>query len=564
MLRSRFSVQLSAGAVAPAYSGEMANGGSGVRPANAKLRAMMIRKRSCFLSGVAFLLLLPQLAHAAECAALRERKLQGGSVTLAEMVSTGTLTTPYGEKLEKLPALCRVAGVLRPSTDSVIHFEVWMPASGWNGRLLGVGNGGYAGTINFGQMAESVRQGYATASTDTGHEASAEDASWAYHHPEKVIDYGYRSIHLTAVQAKEIVAAFYGHRADHTYFDACSNGGREALMEAQRFPEDYDGILAGAPANNWTRMLSADIDISQAMLANPAAYISNMKLPAIQRSALQACDAADGVKDGIVNNPEQCHFDPATLLCHGEETRACLTAPQIATLRKLYTGGATKEGEILFPGYTPGSEQPGWEYWVTGPGPGAAAGARYPVQYFRYMVFQDPKWDLMTADAGASMRAAAEKLDGSLVAVDPDLSRFAGRGGKLILYHGCNDAAISPYITIQYVHSVSEKMGAARAGEMLRLYMMAGTEHCAGGPGASNFGQLGMHSADAGSGAIEALEQWVEHGKAPEMLIGAKMAGTGASAKVVMTRPVCPYPEVVTYKGSGSTDLAENFTCSKP
>ena len=527
---------------------------------------MKIRERHRFLLGIAFLLLSPQLVHATECAALRQLTVPQGTITLAESVSTGSVTTPTGEVLNRLPALCRVAGVLRPSPDSVIRFEVWMPVSGWNGRLLGVGNGGYAGTINFGQMAEGVRQGYATASTDTGHQASAEDASWAYHHPEKVVDYGYRAIHLTAVQAKQIVTAFYGTAANHAYFDACSNGGREALMEAQRFPEDYDGILAGAPANNWTRMLSSWVELSHAMLADPAAYLGSMKLPAIQRAALQACDAADGVKDGIVNNPEQCHFDPAPLLCRGEETTECLTAPQMTTLRKLYTGGTTKEGATIFPGYTPGSEQPGWEYWVTGTGPGAAAGARYPVQFFRYMVYEDPKWDVMSADAETSMRAAAEKLDGLLTAVNPDLSRFAARGGKLILYHGWNDAAISPYNTIAYVHSVTETMGAAKAGEMLRLYMMPGTEHCAGGPGASSFGQLGLPTAGpgAGPGGLAALREWVERGKAPKALIAAKVAGTGASAKVLMTRPLCPYPEVAAYKGSGSTDAAENFTCVKP
>ena len=434
-----------------------------------------------------------------------------------------------------------------------------MPASGWNGRFLGVGNGGFAGTINYEQMSSSLRRGFATASTDTGHEAGAEDASWAFRHPEKVTDYGYRALHLMTLRAKEIVAAFYNQPAGHSYFDSCSNGGREALMEAQRFPEDYDGILAGAPANSWTRMLSSAIDVVQTMTSDPAAYISAMKLPAIHRAALEACDA----QDGIINDPSQCRFDPAKLACKGEESLACLTPPQMNTLRKLYAGGVDHQGDSLFPGYVPGSELPAWDYWVVGPGPGAGAGSRYPVNFFRYMVTGDPKWEILDADAGRAQTEAERVVGHDLNATDPDLGRFAARGGKLVLYHGWDDAAISPWNTISYFKSVQGKLGAEKAHTFTRLYMAPGMEHCSGGPGPNSFGQLGLTEGHGpGSGVLELLEQWVEHGTAPEAIVATRFESRNGSSTPVLSRPLCPYPGVAAYEGNGSPDRAENFSCT--
>ncbi len=501
-------------------------------------------------------------ARAASCGSLRSLSLESTAITTAEQVDNGTLAPPYGSSLASLPAFCRIAGVIRPTHDSEIGFEVWMPVENWNGRFLGVGNGGFAGTINYGQMGSSLRHGFATASTDTGHQAGAEDASWAFHHPEKITDYGYRALHLTTLRAKEILAAFYRRPAEHAYFDSCSNGGREALMEAQRFPEDYDGILAGAPANSWTRMLSSAIDVVQTMTDDPAAYISAMKLPAIHRAVLEACDAQDGVKDGILNDPSQCRFDPATLLCKREDSLTCLTAPQVKTLRKLYAGGADGKGHSLFPGYLPGSELPAWDSWVVGSGPGAGAGSRYPVNFFRYMVTGDSKWEILNAEAGRS-QAEAEKIVGrDLNAVDPDLARFTARGGKLVLYHGWNDSAISPWNTISYFKRVRETLGAEKADTSIRLYMAPGMEHCSGGPGANSFGQLGLPAANGrGSGALDQLQQWVEHGTAPGPIIAARFEGGDERAAPVMSRPLCPYPQVASYNGSGSPERAASFTC---
>ena len=256
--------------------------------------------------------------HAANCGAIKNLKLPDTTIFLSERVNSGTLDAPTVTlPLKKLPVFCRVAGVLRPTSDSEINFEVWMPESGWNGRFLGVGNGGFAGSIWYTNLATSLRRGFATAGSDGGHMGQSEDASWAYGHPEKIKDFGWRAVHLTPKRAKEIVKAYYGNAIQKAYFDSCSDGGREALMEAQRFPDDYDGILAGAPASPWTRMLAAGIPKAQVTIGNPKAYISALKLPAIERSALAACDALDGVRDGIINDPPKCHFDPEVLLCKG-------------------------------------------------------------------------------------------------------------------------------------------------------------------------------------------------------------------------------------------------------
>lgn len=513
--------------------------------------------RTAICAATLLLIALPALA--AECASAKELALDATTITSSEPVTSGKLTPPYGAPLANLPAFCRVTGVMRPTSDSVIRFEVWLPSAGWNERLMGVGNGGFAGTIGYGQMASALRLGFAVAGTDTGHQGEAQDAGWAYRHPEKITDFGYRGLHWMTLRAKAVVGAVYGKAANHAYFDACSDGGREALMEAQRFPEDYDGILAGAPANNWARMLSASIDLAQTMYGDPAGYISTMKLPAINRAALAACDALDGVKDGIVSEPARCRFDPETLLCKGEETLGCLTRPQVKTLARLYAGGVGRDGTAIFPGLLPGSELPGWPSWITGSGPGGGAG--YPANYFRYMVTNDPKWEILTADPDAMLKQAQAATSHDLDATDPDLSRFAARGGKMMMYHGWNDPAISPWNSIAYLKSVREKMGAA-ADTTVALYMVPGMEHCAGGTGPSSFGQLGLSTArGAGSGMLDVLEGWVEKGTAPGPVLTAKFTGVGKAAVAMMTRPLCPYPQVAKYDGKGDPNVPESFSC---
>jgi hypothetical protein len=333
-------------------------------------------------------------------------------------------------------------------------------------------------------------------------------------------------------------------------------------MEAQRFPEDYDGILAGAPANNWVHMLSSGVDVAQATRGNPDAYISSMKLPAIQRATLAACDAQDGVKDGFVNDPAKCHFDPQVLLCKGEESIECLTPPEATSLKKFYQGGVDSQGNSMFPGFVLGDET-GWGSWILGNGPGAASGDGYVRNYFSYMVSGDPKWNVLTANVDTSLKQAAEKTGTELDSTNPDLSNFAARGGKLIIYHGWNDPAISAWNSIHYYENVEKQMGSEKASSVIQLYMAPGVEHCVGGPGPSYFGQLGLPTTGAAKyGIFDSLVDWGEKSTPPESVVATKYApGADGANKVVMTRPLCPYPQIAKYKGMGDTNDAANFSC---
>jgi len=464
-----------------------------------------------------------------------------------------------------LPPFCRVAGVIHPTSDSSIHFEVWLPAQNWNGRLLGAGNGGFAGSIGYDELSAYLKRNFAVAGSDAGHQGNATDATWAYGHPEKIKDFGWRAVHLTRLRGGEIISAYYGRRENKAYFDSCSDGGREALMEAQRFPADYDGILAGAPANAWSTMLGAGVKVAQVRQSDPHAYSSDLKLPAIQKASLAACDNLDGVKDGIVNEPSKCHFDTSVLLCKGEETLACLTQPQIRTLDSIYSGLRDVSGKMTFPGFTAGDEM-GWREWVIGQDPTSASGLHYVENYFRYMVTGNPKWSALTADPDSSLRESREKGSADLDATDADLGKFSSHGGKLILYHGWNDQAISPWNTVDYYKSVQEKMGEAGTESFLRLYMAPGVEHCAGGPGPSFFGQFGLQTAKGSAyGLFDSLVNWVEKGSPDDNVFATKYGqGEDGAPKVVMTRPLCAYPKVARYSGSGDTSDAANFMCAAP
>lgn len=500
-------------------------------------------------------LALPGSLRGADCTGLAKLSLPAATIAVAEEVKSGAAN---GQK--DLPPFCRVAGVLKPSVDSEIRFETWMPLAGWNSKFQGIGNGGFAGSITYAGLADAVRNGYAAASTDTGHQASGIDAGWALGHPEKVIDFGHRAIHVTAVAGKAITTAFYGAKPTRSYFNACSNGGRQALMEAQRYPEDYDGIIAGAPANNWTHLLGLAVSNMQATASNATAYIPQSKLAAIQTAALAACDKADAVEDGVVGNPEGCRFDPGALACSGAESDKCLTSDQLKALRKLYDGYRDAKGKLLYPGYSPGgeAEQGGWGPWITGNAPEKSLLFAFGTGFYRNMVFSDPNWDYRKF-TDADFKTAVAKTASMLDSTDPDLRRFKARGGKLILYHGWCDAAIPAQAVIDYYQSVQKKMGAKTTGEFVRLFMVPGMQHCGGGAGPNSFGQLGVAQADARTNISAALEKWVETGAAPEEIIAVRKTAGG-----VRTRPLCAYPKVARYKGSGSTDEAANFECAAP
>jgi feruloyl esterase len=507
-------------------------------------------------------------AQSSSCEKLKSLALKDAQITAAEAVAAGTASSPenvpaaMAAQFKSLPEFCRVRVEAHPSSDSDIKIEVWMPASGWNGKFQAQGNGGFAGQINYPGMATALKHGYATAGTDTGHSGSAVDASWALGHPEKIADFGYRAIHVMTQIAKQTITAFYQSKPKHSYFGGCSDGGREALMEAQRYPEDYDGIFAGAPANYWTHLLTGALWDAQATTLDAASYIPASKLPAIAIAVNSACDAQDGVKDGVLNDPRQCHFDPAVLTCKTEDNDQCLTPPQVTALKKLYQGAHDSHGQI-FPGFLPGAEtgELGWALWITGAAPGHSLLFAFANGYFANMIYDKANWDYKTADLSQTTKASDEKGAKVLNATDPDLSRFKNHGGKLIIYHGWDDPAISALNTIDYFHQVQTKMGAQNVESFLRAYMVPGMQHCGGGPGATSF-EEGVHARqDAAHNMRLALEDWVEKGAAPSKIIASKYADSNPGGQPSMTRPLCPYPQIAKYKASGDVSDAESFEC---
>ena len=337
-------------------------------------------------------------------------------------------------------------------------------------------------------------------------------------------------------------------------------------MEAQRYPADYNGIVAGAPANYWTHLLSLAASNMLATLNKPEDYIPASKLPAIQAAALAACDTVDRVQDGVIEDPRQCRFDPSVLLCKEGDSATCLTAPQLTALQKLYAGSTTSKGQRVFPGYSPGGEAnpSGWLPWITGPAPEKSALYAFGTQFFKNMVFDDADWQFRTFDVDRDVKIADDKMAKNMNSNDPDLSAFRNRGGKLILFHGWSDAAIPPQNAIDYVDSVDAKMGEKNVDSFLRLYMVPGMQHCGGGAGVTSFGGQAA-AGDRFHDVNAALEAWVEKGQAPTEIIATKYkSGSDQSSGVVRTRPLCPYPTVASWKGTGSTDDAANFTCVKP
>ena len=500
----------------------------------------------------AILLGLPCAAAANSCEGLTALILPDTTVTLAQSVAAGAFTMPglTGQtlfaaltrvELKDLPAFCRVAITVKPSTDSDVKVEVWMPASGWNGKFMAVGNGGWAGTISYASMTAPLAHGYATASTDTGHEGKGGDGSFALGHPEKLTDFGHRAVHEMTVKAKAIIAAYYGQDARLAYWNGCSTGGRQGLKEAQRFPADFDGIVAGAPANDWTHLMAQAIWISQAVLKDESSYIPPSKYPLIHDSVLLACDARDGVKDGVLEDPRRCKFDPKVLECKGPDGPACLTAPQVETARKVYSSATNpRTKQPIFPSLMRESEL-GWAI------PAGAQPAQIPYDYFKYVVFKDPNWDYKALNFDSDIALTDQIDNGTINATDPNLKAFFAHRGKLLQYHGWSDNQISPLNSVNYYETVVDAMGGTnKVRDSYRLFMMPGMAHCRGGDGVNSFD------------SISVMEQWVEHGKAPEQIVASRVQ----DGKIERTRPLCPYPQVATYNGTGSTDDAANFVCA--
>jgi hypothetical protein len=507
------------------------------------------------------------------CTSLLGKALSGAEITAAALQSAGPFVIPPElgpARTVQLPAFCRVQGVLRPTPDSSIAFEVWLPANGWNGRFLGVGNGGFAGAIGYSSLVAAVQGGYAAASTDTGHKAAGTDASWAEGHPEKVVDFGWRAVHLTAVAGKGLTSEVYGEPPRRSYFESCSNGGRQGLMEAQRFPEDYDGILAGAPAYAWTGLFTDFVWNAQS-LSRAGATIPAAKTPAIARAVLAQCDAQDGLADGLVSDPRQCRFNPGKLRCAATESDACLTGQQITALRAIYRGAHGSNGKQIYFGFLPGGESappsPGWDAWIFGAAPGASIQNAFGSNFVKYIVGAPAGWTPADFDFDRDFATLQTKTAATFNATDPDLSRFATRGGKLILYHGWSDAAIPAQGTSAYRDQVVRRMGATQSAGFMRLFMVPGMHHCGGGAGPSDIGQGGVPAPgdDPSTSVASALEAWVEQGRAPEQVIARQPAHAGAPAsQPVRTGLICAYPKRATLESGADPQRAENYFCRDP
>jgi feruloyl esterase len=501
--------------------------------------------RAALGAGVICLALLVEAAAAAPkertCADLAGLEIPQVAVTSARDVPAGPFTPPGETRPLTVPAFCRVEAIAHPTSDSSIAIEVWIPPAGaWNGKLLGTGNGGFAGAIGYSALAAALARGYAAAGTDTGH--TGDQLEFGLGHPEKVVDWAYRSIHVMTEVAKLAVHDLRGRAPERAYFQGCSTGGQQALSEAQRFPRDYDGIIAGAPAHNRLRLTLGFLWSWKALHADDGSpTLPAAKLPAITRAAIAACDASDGLEDGLLADPRACRFDPSTLRCSGADHESCLTDPQVAAVQKIYDGAKNpRTGEQIFTGWPRGSEQ-GWgTYLLNPPEPRR-------LEFFRF-TSREPSLDWRTFDWDRDVDFVDAWMP-DFSATGRDLRAFKANHGKLIMFTGLADPIVPPQDTIAYYDAVGREMGGlAATQEFFRFFAVPGMGHCMGGPGPNTFD------------ALHALEQWREQGIAPNEL----PASHTTNGIVDRTRPVCAYPNVARYLGTGSADAAASFACVAP
>ena len=460
----------------------------------------------------------------------------------------------------QLPAYCKVTGTIKPTADSNIGFQVWLPLAGWNGRFMQVGNGGFAGAIVPLFLVQGLANGYAVAATDDGHQGQG--LEWASGHPDKLKDFADRAVHVTSEKSKQIISAFYGREQNRSYFNGCSEGGREALMEAQRYPNDFDGILAGDPGMSFSQLFMAGLWDSQAFKASPESQVPLDKLKLVQSASLAACDAQDGVKDGIISRPDQCHFDPHVLVCKSSATEDCLTVPQADAIAKVYSGPTNpRTGARIDFGIEPGFEENMMMFQKDSPVPGL------DVQFFRTVVFGNPAWDPQSInfDSDATLASGKGQL---LDATNPDLKLFKAHGGKLILYHGWNDPGVPPMTTLQYFEAVEKQMGGRKAtSSFAQLYMVPGMVHCWGGPGPNSFGNIlaaPQEHSPVNDDVQQSMVHWVEQGTPPDAIVATKFQDDDPKKPELLTRPICPYPKIAKWNGKGSVQEAASFSCEQP
>jgi feruloyl esterase len=484
------------------------------------------------------------------------------TITTAQIVPAGTFVTPTvpPQSFSGLPQFCRVAGFTTPTSDSHINFEVWVPESGWNLKYLQAGCGGFCGSISYGSMAEPLRRGYAAAATDDGHQASGIDASWAVGHPEKVVDFGYRSLKETTDVAKDIIMALKSSSARRSYFMGCSDGGREALMEAQRYPRDFDGIVAGSPANYWTHLFTGFVWDQKALAATSSGDFSQADLTVISNAMLAQCAGHDGglSTDQFLNNPLACRFNPEKL---------ALTKDKIEAVKKIFSGPPG-----IFPGYRVGGDEASnpanWPAWLTDTGnPANGLQELFGDSFFKFIVFPNSGWTPDTFSIAENARQADLRVGAILNSIDPNLRPFQSHGGKLIQYVGWGDTAISPENDINYYDAVARAVGGHQEiRDFYRLFMVPGMAHCGGGPGPNAFGQgvNGPNPADASDDVLTALDRWVESRDAPDKIIATKYVNDDPTQGIAFQRPLCPFPQFAKYKGTGGTTSAASFACVKP
>ena len=503
----------------------------------------------------------PPTPLACSASALAAVSLSGATVNGATAVAAGSYTPPGSGALTNLPAFCRITASATPTADSLINFEVWVPdGTAWNGKIVVTGNGGYSPALSYGDMAYAMRQGYAVVGGDTGHQSADPNAMfWGVSHPEKIADWGSRSIHAITLPAKALVQGRTATAASRSYYYGCSTGGHQGYAQMQRYPADFDGVVAGAPGNNRTRL---NVEFMHRFLSNRApntngpVILTAAKASLITQRRVAACDAIDGVSDGVVEDPRTCtsaQFNVDSLLCTGADNATCLTAEQIAVAKKIYAGPKNpRTNEQIYPGLLPGTEA-GWsQYW----------GSTEPVRadYWRLWVFENPQWNWWSFDYDRDIAFADAKVSPLVDQNSADLSAFKARGAKAIVYQGWQDPVVNAADTIAYLERVKTAQGSqANVDAFMRLFLVPGMGHCSGGSGATNFGNQGGVSPtpSADHDVLMALDRWVTAGTAPDRIVATRVVGGAA----VRTRALCPYPKKAVFNGTGNSDSAASFSC---
>lgn len=497
----------------------------------------------CALSALSF------DAIAVDCESLTGMKFGSAEVVAATVVAAGSFDPPgpgFGPSpYASLNEFCRVQLVATPARQSEIGIEVWLPGASWNGKLLGIGNGAWGGSISHTGLADAINDNYAAVATDTGH--TGMDADFLNEHRNKLRDFAYRAVHEMTVAAKAVISAVYQSEPQQSYFSGCSTGGRQALIAAQRYPDDYDGIIAGAPAHHPSHLHGMQIWTSAIANRSADAVLTQQDFSLINNAAMAACDVLDGVADNVIEDPRQCSFDPGVLACEAGQDTDCLQPGQLETARMIYAGPTDAAGNRLYPGLAPGSEA-GWRSFSGEGGWTTLAGTEpmsLALETYELLVYPNGDWDWRNFDPDADISRAARRIGSIMDAINPDLTDFIERGGKLLLYHGWSDPGIPPAGTIDYYRQVHSTLGSDLTDDSVRLFMVPGMGHCRNGTGTDSFD------------ALSALDRWIATDEPPER-IEAKRETRGT---VIRSRPLCAYPATAVYDALGDSDQARSFVC---